>query len=205
MRPETGNNRPTSDRKVSIQQPLDGHSFSIPEAPAASAGDGRVEIELLFARTMLVPEALHDEQRAAAWFAMNGMPLAPDEIVVATEARSGCVALIALPRTLVAQLREKWGDGIRFTTPLLHVPADTAKCVWALRTGGLTYVKIFDGPEMRFAEVLPSADDTDLLYLFERLGGSFALRDYVLRLSGADAKAMRRLIGKRFKRVICES
>lgn len=205
MRPETGNKPSITCRKVSIQQPLDGHSFSIPGDVVLGEGQ-TVEVELLSAHTMLVPEALYesaDPEVAAAWFAMSGMPLADDECVVATAPAAERLALIGVNRDLLTAMREKWGDGIRFTTPLLYGPAEPAKCVRIVRTHGLTYIKVYDS-DLQFAEVLPWAYDTDLLYFIDRLSGFFLLNRLELRVSGDNAKAVRRLVGKRFKKVICE-
>ncbi len=203
MRPETGNNRPVTDRKVSIQQPLDGHSFSLPEGPNSLPADASVEVELLMPRTLLVPDAACDPAYAEEWFAACGMPLSAEECVVTAESRNGCTALIALRCDLLQRLREKWGEKIRFTTPLLHLPASPQRCVWMARMGGLTYVKLYDS-ELEFADVLPTDDDTELLYFVERLGGCFPLGEYTLCIGGDDARAVRHLLGKRFKRIVCE-
>lgn len=203
MRPETGNNRSVSVRKVSIQQPLDGHSFSLPEGPGPLPEGACVEVELLLPRTLLVPEALCDPACAAEWFAACGMPLCGEERVVAAEAREGCSALIAVPRALADLLDGKWGERLRYTTPLLHVPSTPQHCVWIARRGGLAYIKLYDAA-LEYADVLPTDDDTELLYFVERLAGCFSLGEYVLYLAGDDVKSVRHLIGKRFKRIVCE-
>lgn len=205
MRPETGNKPSITCRKVSIQQPLDGHSFSIPGGVVLGE-DQAVEVELLSAHTMLAPAERYEsagEEAAAEWFAMCGMPLAGDECVVATDTVSGRVALIGVNRSLLAAMRERWGDRIRFTTPLLYGPAEPATCVRIQRTHGLTYLKVYDS-DLQFAEVLPWADDTDLLYFIGRLSGCFPLQRMELRIAGERAKEVRHLVGKRFKKAICE-
>lgn len=206
MKQETGNNNPQTVRKVSIQQPLDGHSFSLPEL-REPLGEGEVaEVEMLMPRTMLAPAAMcdpADPERARAWFAACGMPLRDDECLVASDPADGIVALIAARRDVVSLLRETWGGALRFTTPLLHEPPQRETCVWIHRTAGMTWVKVYD-KELQFAEVLSSDDDTELLYLLERLGGQFPLRDYTLYLSGAGSRDARRLAAKRFKKAICE-
>ena len=55
------------------------------------------------------------------------------------------------------------------------------------------------------AETIPAASEADIRYLVDRLGRAFPLEEMRLLLSGADAKKMRKLIGSRFKKVICES
>lgn len=203
MRPETGNNRSTSDRKVSIQQPLDGHSFSLPGDPGPLPDGVSVEVELLMPRTLLVPETFGSPEHAAAWFAASGMPLREDDRVVETGSLDGCRALIAVPCEVANKLLETWGDRIRYTTPLLHVPSSAQRCVWIARRGGLVYIKLYDA-ELEFADVLPSDDETELLYFVERLGGCFPLSDYTLCLAGEGSKSLRHLLGKRFKRIVCE-
>lgn len=205
MRRGTGSKPANIRSKVSIQQPLDGHSFSLPEDLGLLDG-AAVDVELLSAYTMLVPAEMYatgGEARAASWFAMVGQALPAGMRVVATDAVSGRLALIGIGSGLLEALREKFGEGVRYTTPLLYEPSGTPRCIWVRRCGGLTYVKVYD-PLLRYAEVLPWDDDTDLYYFLDRLCAVYPACDYVLRLTGGDTKAVCRTVGKRFKRVICE-
>ena len=105
---------------------------------------------------------------------------------------------------LIPQVEEKLGDRARFTTPLLHTPANTAKTVWMSRRAGLLYIKVYDGGELQLAEAIPAATDTDAAYFFERLDGCFPLKEYELRIAGDNPKAARKLLGKRFRQTTCE-
>ena len=107
-------------------------------------------------------------------------------------------------RMLIPQVEEKLGDRARFTTPLLHTPANTAKTVWMSRRAGLLYIKVYDGGELQLAEAIPAATDTDAAYFFERLDGCFPLKEYELRIAGDNPKAARKLLGKRFRQTTCE-
>ena len=101
-------------------------------------------------------------------------------------------------------LRAPMSDRARFTTPLLHTPANTAKTVWMSRRAGLLYIKVYDGGELQLAEAIPAATDTDAAYFFERLDGCFPLKEYELRIAGDNPKAARKLLGKRFRQTTCE-
>ena len=71
MRQATGKtNRPQDGYGVSIQQSLDGHSFSLLglESPAA----GVVEVEAVTPRTMLVPREVFEPAAAEALLAAAG-------------------------------------------------------------------------------------------------------------------------------------
>ena len=189
MRQATGSNTPQSGNKVSIQLSLDGHSFSVPALSELPAGEASVKVELLLPRTMLVPGELFDAERGAEMLAANGMPP---------------TAVTAIDREALRQVEEKLGDRARFTTPLLHTPANAAKTVWMSRRAGLLYIKVYDNGELQLAEVIPAATDTDVAYFFERLDGCFPLKEYELRIAGDNPKAARKLLGKRFRQTTCE-
>ena len=169
MRQATGSNTPQSGNKVSIQLSLDGHSFSVPALSELPAGEAPVTVELLLPGTMLVPGELFDAERGAEMLAANGMPPTAEECVVASDPEAEFVAVTAINREALRQVEEKLGDRARFTTPLLHTPANTAKTVWMSRRAGLLYIKVYDGGELQLAEAIPAATDTDAAYFFERL------------------------------------
>lgn len=204
MKQVTGSNTPLANDKVSIQRSLDGHSFSIPALSELPASNAPVEVELLLPHTMLVPEELFDAGHAAELLAANGMPVAADECVVHSESQDGLVAVTAIDREALRQITEKLGARARFTTPLLHTPLTSARTIWMCRKAGLLYIKVYDQGALQLAEVIPVETDTDTAYFFERLGGSFPLADYELRIAGDSPKAARKLLGKRFKQTTCE-
>lgn len=204
MRQATGSNTPQLGNKVSIQLSLDGHSFSVPALSELPAGEAPVTVELLLPRTMLVPGELFDAERGAEMLAANGMPPTAEESVVASDPEAEFVAVTAINREALRQVEEKLGDRARFTTPLLHTSANTAKTMWMSRRAGLLYIKVYDGGELQLAEAIPAATDTDAAYFFERLDGCFPLKEYELRIAGDNPKAARKLLGKRFRQTTCE-
>ena len=196
MRQATGKtNRPQDGYGVSIQQSLDGHSFSLLglESPAA---EDVVEVEAVTPQTMLVPREVFEPAAAEALLAAAGIRPAAGERIVWSDPGAETVALMCVAGDAVRQVEERLG--------LLRTPADTASAVWMCRQSGTLYIKVYREQTLRMAEALPAAGEADLLYVAERLQQAFALREYVLIAAGDDAKGLRRLLGKRFGKSLCE-
>lgn len=203
MKQVTGSNAPQATNKVSIQLTLDGHSFSAPALSGEFPGGDPVDVELLTARTMLVPADVFGAEDARALLAANGMAATADECAVYSAPHNGIVAVMAARRDAVWAVTEKLGDRVRYTTPLLRKVQAGVPTVWAYRTAGLLYIKVYDGA-LRFAGVIPAPDEADVCYFTERLGKEFPLTDYVLGISGDGAKACGKSLKGYFKRTVCE-
>ena len=205
MRRATGNKAPQSSTGVSIQQSLDGHSFSAEGLSGDFPGEGPVDVEVLTPRTLLLPaeDGDPDEKEAVELLAAAGMPAGTEECVIRSGECEGCIAAMALNAEAVRIVREKLGDRARFTTPLLAGPRGDGKTVSCRRTAGLLYIKVYDGG-LRFAEVVPVGTDEEALYFFGRLGEAFDLTGSTLYLSGDGADRLRKAMKKRFKRIVCE-
>ena len=203
MKQATGSNTPQSINKVSIQLTLDGHSFSAPALSGEFPGDGPVEVVLLTPRTTLVPEEFFDEACAGELLAAAGMAALPGERAVWSAPQQNAVAVMAAAEDALAAVHERLGDRARYTTPLLCVPQASVPTVWMYYAAGLLYIKVYDG-KLRFAEVVPAPDEADLLYMLERLGSEFRLRDYTLRIGSGDGRALKRKLGGYFRQIVCE-
>ncbi|MDE6711493.1 MAG: hypothetical protein K2J53_03675 [Alistipes sp.] len=114
------------------------------------------------------------------------------------------VALMVLDAKLLQRIREHVGYRAEFTTPLLEGPMAAQQTVWLYHASGVLYIKVF-GRSLRLAEAIPAADDADILYFVDRLGRALPLRQMRLHLGGPRAKALRKIVGRRFKRVVGES
>lgn len=203
MKQATGSKTPQIINKVSIQLALDGHSFSAPALSGEFPGEGPVEVELLTARTLLVPDEFFDEGRAGELLAAAGMAALPGERVVHSDSQQQVVAVMAAAEDALHAVRERLGDRVRYTTPLLDAPQANVPTVWMYYTAGLLYIKVYDG-KLRFAEVIPAPDEADLLYFLERLGSEFPLKDFTLDIGGGDARMLKRKLNGYFKRIVCE-
>ena len=203
MKQATGSNTPQSINKVSIQLTLDGHSFSAPALSGEFPGAGPVEVELLTPRPTLVPEEFFDEACAGELLAAAGMAALPGECPVWSAPQQNAVAVMAAAENALAAVHERLGGRARYTTPLLCVPQTSVPTVWMYYAAGLLYIKVYDG-KLRFAEVVPAPDEADLLYMLERLGSEFRLRDYTLRIGSGDGRALKRKLGGYFRQIVCE-
>ena len=203
MRQVTGSKTPSSKFGVSIQQSLDGHSFSLPELERIPSSDEPVEVELLLPKTLLVPQALFQNERAAEFLAANGMQLAESECTAVCPARNGTVAVAALEKKILQRIAEKLPQA-RFTSPLEYQPDETRRCVWICRRGTLLYVKVYRDGVLQLAEVIPGSTEAEIGYFIQRLGAEFPLAEYELRIAGDEPKKVRKWIGKVFEKVLCE-
>ena len=154
---------------------------------------------LPLARGRLLAGSWRDEALLAA----AGMAALPGERAVWSAPQQNAVAVMAAAEDALAAVHERLGDRARYTTPLLCVPQASVPTVWMYYAAGLLYIKVYDG-KLRFAEVVPAPDEADLLYMLERLGSEFRLRDYTLRIGSGDGRALKRKLGGYFRQIVCE-
>lgn len=207
MRRATGNRAPRLTNKVSIQRSLDGHSFSVAGLDRDYTGEAVVTVEILTPQTLLVPAELLGDADSGL-FAAAGMACQEGETIVRSMPRMAgateVVALMVLDTQLLQRIREQVGYRAEFTTPLLEGPMAAQQTVWLHYAPGVLYIKVF-GRTLRLAEAIPAEEDADILYFIDRLGRALPLRQMRLHLSGPRAKALRKIVGRRFRRVVCES
>ena len=206
MKLVTGSNSASSSFGVSIQQSLDGHSFSRPEPdrwPAAETSE-TLDVELILPHTVLVPEHLFDSRTARELLAANGTPANDDERIVCCGPRNGVVALVAVDGTLLEQLETRYSGRLSLSTPLLHQPEKREKTVWITRRENLLYTKIYRDGVLQFAEVIPAPSPEETTYFIERLAQCFQPAEYDLILSGHEDRDLRKWFGKKFKTLTCE-
>lgn len=209
MKQAIGSRTPRLTNKVSIQRSLDGHSFSVSGLDRDFTGEAIVTVEILTPQTLLVPADLLQTSTAAELLADAGMACRQDEQAVRSMPRSlgrdkEVVAVMALDEKILQRIRGRLGYRADFTTPLLEGPTAAAQTVWLRRAPGMLYIKVF-GRTLRLAEVIPAAAEADILYFIDRLGRALPLGQMRLQIAGPGAKALRKLIGKRFRYVVCES
>lgn len=204
MRQATGSSAPQRINKVSIQQSLDGHSFSVPTFDEAAASKEPVQVEVLSKRTMLVPREAFDPATVRTMLALNGTPAAEDDTVVWSDTHAPLIAVMALSAEAYTAVDAALGARARYTTPLLTTPALASMTVWMALHGGLLYIKVYS-ERLEMAEVVAMADTADAEYLAERLAAEFDLAQLTLQLAGGETGSLRKVFRKRFKKtVLCE-
>lgn len=199
MKQVTGNNHSSVPQRVSIQQKLDGHSFSTVSLPEAIPGEG-IECELSTVKTLLVPKEEFDPEAAAALLVAAGITPSEDECVVWSCGESDTVAVMAFDRETVELLRTRYANAVQFSTPLLQSVHCSVPTVLLDRRGDLLYIKVYD-TDLQYAEVTTATAADDLLYLTETLNRLFPLDEFEFRLSGEFDSSERKLLRRYAKRI----
>lgn len=212
MKQVTGSNCCTSTNKVSIQQSLDGHSFSVPTPNLWKCDGEPLMFEIITPLTLLVPEEVFDGSHAQEMMAANGTPLpqhmsvvwsSPQEITVSDTARQRVVALMAIDKEMLRSITKTTAGNFRYTSPLLDDFRSAQPAMSLRHESDTLYIKVYEG-HLRLAEAIPVREDVDVLYFIERAAGQWNLKDFELHVKGSEAKSLSKLIGKRFKKTICE-
>ena len=226
-----------TNKQVSIQLALDGHSFSIQGATHATQRevDGEqtgnvlvtekeqeqkpgleavyqeqqalqeaVQIEVLTAKSVLVPQVLFAPEDAVSLLTMQGVVLTDEEeILTASDSQhNDAVAVMVVPRSLQKYVGEHYGEKVVYTTPLLHVPTVLEPTVYLCDTGSLIYIKVYE-PHLTLAEVI-AATDVDLEFLLHRLTMQLDVVRYVLHLELRHRNKQRAKSYKQyFKKIVC--
>lgn len=204
MKQETGSKSQLINNKVSIQLALDGHSFSVTTVPESLSVGEPAEVEVITPYTMLVPEILFAPQEAEKFFIQNGICPPDDSYYAYSDPNDGSVALMAIDRKAIQQVKAKTSEQIHFTTPLLHIPANTEQCIWISRIADLLYIKVYKEHKLHLAEVIKLPAEEELSYFLERLNQCFPFKEFKLHIAGKETKTLRKFCGNRFKQITCE-
>ena len=124
MKQVTGaTNSQSKHTDVSIQLRLDGHSFSMESLSGRiSGGKGKKTIEVISAKTILVPRELFDPQSADYLLELSGMALSGSETVIYSDPKSQAIALMGVEENAIRQLEKTLPDAPVWSSPLLHTP-----------------------------------------------------------------------------------
>jgi len=154
-------------------------------------------------KTLLVPEELYVEGTETDLLAFGGVAPSAGEVAVASAARDGMVAVMAIPEGDAARLKEQLErGGVSVTSPLL----DAACFVGRRRTVNIVltstnlYMAVRDGG-LQMAEALPDNSPDSLLYCLQMVGQRFKLRRFHIRVSGVNAAEVADALEQYYKRV----
>jgi hypothetical protein len=137
----------------------------------------------------------------------NGMAPEDGETVVASEAREGIVAVMAVP----AEEWNRYADdfergGAVAASPLLDVATGgpgRGRTVKIHLTRENVYLAVWDDG-LRMAEALPDNSVDSILYFMQTVGGQFKLRKFEIRVSGVRAGLVADALRRYFKKVRVE-
>lgn len=178
-----------------------GHSFSSADIEAVRNASQPVVVNLISAKTTLVPAELFDKEHAIDYLHDVGLYPAHNECVVYSKENEGIVAVMAMSAKCCDALREAATHGLNFTSPLLESNALDKGCAIHLE-GDVLYVYINDNG-LRFAEVMECTTDADVLYYLTKIGEAYNFNNMYARATG-DTKRLLPLTKHLFKDIICE-
>lgn len=191
---------------VSIQLRLDGHSFSV-ESPIgqAKAGNKPTTIEVVSAKTILVPRELFDLQSADYLMRLNGMSISENETILHSDSKAPIIALMGVEKSALETVKKGLRGDISWSSPLLYTPTEATPVIWIFRHDELVYLKIWGAEQtLRLAEVLQAPTPEDTLFYITEFVRDMDLNGYPIRAEKSASSDVR-LLRKYFKHVsLCE-
>ena len=206
MRQVTGSNSASSDNKVSIQLLLDGHSFSREVLPKNVAHYTTVEVELLTAKSLLVPEECFAPELAYKLLSLSGIACSDEELPVWSDAKDGVVALMLLHREVVEMLNECYGSRLKYTSPLLRGCEGMAdgRYLYLYCADHVAYFKLYNGPQLDFCEAMTIAGVNDILCTTQRVAELFGCDELTVKVAGPASDDAIKLLKQYHKVEKCE-
>ncbi len=232
MRQVTGSNSTSTDKKVSIQLRLDGHSFSrdillaeVAEKSVARAGaeadakeEGIVEVELLTAKTIMVPEECFEPDLAAKLLRMSGIICSDEELPVWSRPCEGAVAVMALSREVAQVLNESFGACVEYSSPILHQCTVQSQgqengsgkiegvgpYLYIYSDGNVAYFKLYEGAKLRLCEVISLTGEDDMLCMVESIIRECSLAKPTIFVEGTSTDGVIKLLKQYHKVQKCE-
>ena len=232
MRQVTGSNSTSTDKKVSIQLRLDGHSFSrdillaeVAEKSVARAGaeadakeEGIVEVELLTAKTIMVPEECFEPDLAAKLLRMSGIICSDEELPVWSRPCDGAVAVMALSREVAQVLNESFGACVEYSSPILRQCTVQSQgqekgsgkiegvgpYLYIYSDGNVAYFKLYEGAKLRLCEVISLTGEDDMLCMVESIIRECSLAKPTIFVEGTSTDGVIKLLKQYHKVQKCE-
>ncbi len=232
MRQVTGSNSTSTDKKVSIQLRLDGHSFSrdillaeVAEKSVARAGaeadakeEGIVEVELLTAKTIMVPEECFEPDLAAKLLRMSGIICSDEELPVWSRPCDGAIAVMALSREVAQVLNESFGACVEYSSPILRQCTVQSQgqengsgkiegvgpYLYIYSDGNVAYFKLYEGAKLRLCEVISLTGEDDMLCMVESIIRECSLAKPTIFVEGTSTDGVIKLLKQYHKVQKCE-
>ncbi len=166
--------------------------------PALNLPYKDVAIILATEKVCLVPDELADGD-ALAYMHANGIQIEKDEQLLHSSS-NGITAIMAAPTFLVQKAQTLYGDHTHWLHPLQIAIAKAHQSAtlevnfcddWANIT--------IKDDRLRYAETLPCAEITDLLFYIQQLNQQYNLRDFDLLLTGENTAEIRKELKSYYK------
>lgn len=186
------------NKKVSIQLSLGGHSFSKDILPKGIDEAEVVEVIVSTPRVTLAPREEVSLDTAEQLLQLVGRRCLDGEVSVCSELQEDIVAVMAIERTTLEYIVERFGSKAKFNSPLLDMRHSEERCLTVDWCDEVCYMRLFDGGLQR-AEAIPMATADDLLYNIVEWIGDNEMPIYI-----KGERKVAKLLARYFERVVCE-
>ncbi|MFR9621122.1 MAG: hypothetical protein SNH63_07915 [Rikenellaceae bacterium] len=166
------------------------------DAQSSVEGAKELCVELLSKRTMLVPRELlmaHGaeglEEVCRGEYAAGGMTIGDNEELLVV-GDGDVVALVALAKSLIAELNGRGSGRVVYTSALLHERVSDVAHVVVDVKDGLSYIKVYSEDGLSFADVFEVSSVAQVAYWLQRLSAVMSLESYDLYLLRGDASLL---------------
>jgi len=167
---------------VSIRLMSGGHSFSPSSIENIVEQDVQLDVEVVTAKTTLVPSAMFDKSRATDYLAFVGLAPNADEVTVFSVEVDDKIAVMALNKECYSHLVQMFGNNLSFTSPIVNDHAPKMGALVEL-VDSVLYVRIFNGG-MLFGEAIHVENDADIVYAFETIDRVYHIYNMHVRARG---------------------
>ena len=199
MRQVTGSNLTTENKKASIQVTLDGPSFST-EGVVVDESAEQVTFVIDTPRVTLAPREEVSLDTAESLLRLAGHPCRSNECSVCSELQNDIVAIMAIDRTALEIIIDKWGSRASFSSPLLDMRHAEERCITVSTSRKVCYIHHFDNGLQR-AEAFEIGNEEDILCLITEWQ-EVAGKETPIYISGEHSRS--RILSKYIKNIVCE-
>ena len=206
MKQVTGSNPTSITDKVSIQLPLDGLLFIGDSIPNCKVEDGGVvEVELLTAKSIIVPGECFEPALADSFLRLSGIDCSEVEQPVWSSDCDGVIALMVIRRDIESELKRRLGEKIQYTSPLLRsVKHCEDRYLYIYSAYGVAYFKLYEGSDLKFCEAVSVAGNDEVLYFVERIIQEYHFEGLKIRVDGDNIDSLTKLLKQYYKVEVCE-
>ena len=200
MRQVTGRSSKNSENKASIRLASGGRFFSASTLSSiAESGDVLVCIDT--PRVTLIPDSMASSITAEQALSIVGLAPQSGEIAIYSHKVEDRCAAIAINSNAYGELSKKFGNRLKFTTPLLSNSQNVTNHLAIEISNGVCYLRLYT-PGLKLAEALEIETADELLfYVINFFEYADISRDIPIYIIGG--KEYVKLLKKYYK-VICE-
>ena len=205
MKQETGNNRAATEKRLSIQLQLGGHSFSQALLPREAVMSNEVvTFSVLTHKCTLVPKEVFDATDVEKYLAIEGLGCDDDECAICDFTGDDAIVVMAIDKVCLKEICDTLVGRALFVSPLSREYHTAEKDIYIYMIDGIAYFKLYDGEKLLYAEAAKVVNCHDVVYYIALLGECFDLSVFNAYIEGEQTVETAKLIRPYFQKVKCE-